>query len=126
MSKELQFLNDNKFGYLATVDENNMPRVRGWGIVSADENGIVFGTMNNKRVYSQLKTNPRAEYIVQTKGFKILRVNGEITFDDNRDAVLAIVEKVPAIKKMYGDAAETNFELVYMKNPEFEWFEMHM
>jgi len=81
--------------------------------------------MNTKRVYAQLKSKPIAEYIVQAKGFKSLRVNGEITFDDNRDAALAMVEKVPQIKKMYGDAADTHFELIYMKNPEFKWFEVN-
>lgn len=51
----ITFANENPASFVATVDENGQPRVRGFLMWYADKTGFYFHTGTMKPVYKQLK-----------------------------------------------------------------------
>lgn len=47
--------------HLATVDSEGQPRTRGMFLYTADEDGLVFHTGSFKKLYTELRENPRIE-----------------------------------------------------------------
>lgn len=125
MSNELNFIKENPMGFLATVDENGKPRVRGFGIMITEDNRILFGTSNKRRTFKQLKVNPYAEWITKSKNSSTLRVSGDVVIEEDMQIKLNTIENNPAIKNMYA-GREEEFEMFYLENVEYDWFEMKM
>lgn len=123
MSKELNFIKENPMGFLATVDENGKPRVRGFGIMITEDNRILFGTSNKRRTIKQLKVNPYAEWITKSKNSSTLRISGDVVIEDDMQIKLYTIENNPVIKKLYA-GREDEFEMFYLDNVEYDWFEM--
>ena len=123
MSKELNFIKENPMGFLATVDENGKPRVRGFGIMITEDNRILFGTSNKRRTIKQLKVNPYAEWITKSKNSSTLRISGDVVIEEDMQIKLNTIENNPVIKKLYA-GRENEFEMFYLDNVEYDWFEM--
>ena len=87
------FMNANKDAYLATL-EDGQPRVRGMGIIRADENGIIIQTSTYKDVYKQLSANPNVELCFHNpkQGIQV-RVSGTVKAVDDtnlKDEIIAL------------------------------------
>jgi len=121
MNKEINFLQENNFGYLATADEHGHAFVRGFAIMVSDEGNIQFGTANFKDIYGQLKTNKHIEFITTAKTGESLRVRGEINFEMDRSVVEKFIESNPSASKMY-KGNEDAFELFYLNDVKYKWF----
>lgn len=113
MSKVVDFLNEAKTYYLATV-EDGQPRVRPFG-ATVEHNGKVYlATNNTKKVYKQLIENPKTEISGMAKG-KWIRLSGEAVFDDSVEAKEAMLEANPALKNMYS-LDDGVFAVFYLEN----------
>lgn len=122
MTREIQFMKDNFMGFLATLDDTGMPRVRGWGIVIDEEGNICFATSNKKKVFQQLKKHAKAEWITMSKTMGTLRFSGEVVFETDENIKLDILNKAPMLKNHYHDKLD-EFEIFYFENPAYNWFE---
>lgn len=125
MSKELNFIKENPMGFLATTDENGKPRVRGFGIMITEDNRILFGTSNKRRTFNQVKVNPHAEWITKSKNSTTLRVSGDVVIEEDMQIKLSTIENNPVTKKLYA-GREKEFEMFYLENVEYDWFEMNI
>lgn len=123
MNKEIKFIKENSMGFLATVDEHNRPKVRGWGIIINEDGNICFGTSNKKRVFKQLQANPRAEWITMSKNMTTLRLYGDVVFETDQAVKQRIVDATPMIKNHYA-GKEDELEIFYLENITFDWFDM--
>lgn len=113
MSKVVDFLNEAKTYYLATV-EDDQPRTRPFG-ATVEHNGKVYlATNNTKKVYQQLIKNPKTEISGMAAG-KWIRLSGEAVFDDSVEAKQAMLEANPALKNMYSLEDEI-FAVFYLDN----------
>ena len=99
MKEVLAFLKQSDIFYLAT-EENGQPRVRPFGAVIGFRDRLYFVTSNQKDVYKQLKANPKVE-ICGTVNGDWMRITGELTEDDNREAKLAMLAEYPQLGGMY-------------------------
>ena len=108
-----QFLSEAETYYLATV-EGDQPRVRPFGTVLLYGGKLYIETGKVKNVSKQLAANPKAE-ICAFKDGKWLRVSGELINDDDRDVKVAMLEKMPSLKRMY-DPDDGNMQMLYFKN----------
>ena len=113
MEKVYRFLDEAGTYYLATV-EGDQPRVRPFGTILLYEGKLYIQTGKVKDVSKQLAANPKAE-ICAFKDDKWLRVACELINDDNREAKVAMLEKMPSLKAMYS-ADDDNTQVLYMKN----------
>ncbi len=100
MSAVLDYLKDCGVFYIATMD-GDQPRVRPFGAVCEFEGKLYFITANTKNVYKQLVANPKVEISAMKGQDSWIRLDGETKFDDRREARVAMLEAVPALKNMY-------------------------
>ena len=97
-SEIIKFVNENPISYLATVD-GTIPRVRAIKIYRADENGIIFHTLNFKDLYKQLQKNPHIEMcFVDSEGKMQVRINGKAEPIEDQKLKEEIVEKRSFLK----------------------------
>lgn len=108
-----QFLDEAQTYYLATV-EGDQPRVRPFGTALVYNGKLYIQTGKVKSVSKQLAANPKAE-ICAFKDGKWLRVAGELINDDDRNAKVAMLEKMPALKSMYSPD-DDNTQVLYFQN----------
>lgn len=125
MNREMQFINENRAGFLATVDENGKPRVRGWQVMDVEENRIILSTSNRKKVFKQLKETPLAEWISMSKNTQTLRANAEVIFENDATIRQNLIDNNPIIQNLYAGRTD-EIEFFYLENLEFDWFEFSM
>ena len=113
LERVYEFLKQCGTYYLATAD-GDQPRVRPFGTVNIFEGKLYIQTGKIKPVSHQIMDNPKVE-ICAFNGGKWLRVAGELVNDDSRDVKVAMLEKMPMLKKMYS-ADDDNTQVLYFKN----------
>jgi pyridoxamine 5'-phosphate oxidase len=101
----VSFANENPVCFIATMD-GDQPRVRGFLMCFADENGFYFATMSPKEVTKQLKTNPKIEVCfynnpTELQHAKQMRVTGKAEFVDDQ----ALHRKICEERAFLGDIA---------------------
>ena len=113
IEKVYYFLNDAQTYYLATVD-GDQPRVRPFGTALLFDGKLYIQTGKVKDVSKQIAANPKFEICAFMNG-TWLRVAGELVDDDNHEAKVAMLEKMPSLKAMYS-ADDDNTQVLYIKN----------
>ena len=96
-SEILAALNANPNCHMATV-EGNKPHVRGMGMVSADEKGIIIQSWTMKDIHQQIVKNPEVELCFNTKDGKQIRVSGRAEIVNDMAIKQDIVAKRPFMK----------------------------
>ena len=114
MNKIVEFLNDTKIFYLATID-GDKPRVRPFGAVMEKDGKIYFCTNNQKDVYRQMRKNPNIEISATKENGDWLRLSGKAVFDSSKDTKQTMLDECPVLKTMYS-ADDGNFEIFYITN----------
>jgi len=99
MSKIVDFLNEAKTYYLATV-EDDQPRVRPFGATVEYNGKIYLSTSSDKKVYAQFTRNPKIELSGIAKG-KWIRITGNAVVDEAIEAKEAMLEANPFLKNIY-------------------------
>lgn len=113
IEKVYQFLDEAKTYYLATVEEDQ-PRCRPFGTALLYDGKLYIQTGKVKAVSKQIAANPKVE-ICAFNGGKWIRIAGELVNDDSRDVKVAMLDKMPMLKKMYS-ADDDNTQVLYFKN----------
>ena len=113
IEKVYYFLNDAQTYYLATVD-GTKPRVRPFGTILLFDGKLYIQTGKVKDVSRQISENPFVEISAFLNGAWI-RIAAELVDDDNHDAKVAMLEKMPSLKEMYS-ADDDNMQMFYLKD----------
>lgn len=113
IDKVYLFLNDAQTYYLATVDQGQA-RVRPFGTILLHDGKLYIQTGKVKDVSKQILANPNVEICAFMNG-TWLRLRGELVEDDNHDAKVEMLEKMPALKAMYS-ADDDNMQMFYFKD----------
>jgi len=96
----LEFLNANPTCYLATSVKNK-PYVRAMRMVSADEKGLIFQTVDGKDLPKQMMENPSVEVCFYNMKENVqIRVAGKATLLEDPDLKKKIVEQRPFLKPL--------------------------
>lgn len=113
MGKVVDFLNEAKTYYLATVDEGEA-RIRPIGATVEYNEKVYLATNNQKDMFKQILNNPSISVSGMSEG-KWIRITGKAVVDNSDDARRAMLEANPAIQNMYsiGDGL---FEVFYIDN----------
>ncbi|MDR2420566.1 MAG: pyridoxamine 5'-phosphate oxidase family protein [Oscillospiraceae bacterium] len=113
MNKATELLKAAGTFYVATV-EGDQPRVRPFGAV-AEVDGKTYICMNNtKKVFAQLKVNPKAE-ITGMVGQDWFRITANILQDDRAEAREAFLAQNEMLRGMY-KADDGIYEVLYLAN----------
>lgn len=117
MHEVLNFLNETKIFFVATI-EGNEPKVRPFGFVMDFQDKLYFCTSNQKNVYQQLKNNSNCEISAANDKGDWIRVKGKVVFDNNMDAKKKVFEIMPALANLYKGAEDPTFEVFYLDDAE--------
>ena len=112
MQEALKFLSDCGIFYLATT-EGDQPRVRPLGFVMEYEGKLMFCTNNTKRMYKQMKENPKVEISGALADGSTLRICGKVGFCSTVEAKKKALEVMPSLSKMYSPE-DGIFEIFYL------------
>ena len=89
----IELIKANPNSYMATV-EADRPHVRGMGIYSVDEDGIIIQTWTIKDIHQQILKNPEVELCFNDRKAGIqVRVSGRAEIIDDLDFKKQVVEK---------------------------------
>jgi uncharacterized pyridoxamine 5'-phosphate oxidase family protein len=113
----IKFANENQVCYIATVD-GAQPRVRGFLMWFADEDGFYFHTGATKEVCKQLKSNPKVEVCFYTpedpQTAKMMRVAGEVEFLDDIALKTRLLEERPFLKAIVTGGPEDPLLVLFL------------
>lgn len=101
MSYTIDFLNDCKIFYLATIKDNK-PAIRPFGAIMEFENNLYFSTANTKSVYEQIVENPFIQIVaLKPESREWIRINGLAVEEKNVRIKSIMLEKCPILKKRF-------------------------
>jgi len=115
MEEVLNFLKEDGYGFLATVD-NGKPRVRPFGFMFEEDAKLYFCTNNKKDVYKQLKALPYIEYSRTSKDMVTVRISGNVAFTQDIDKKEKALNASELVKRGYKSADNPIFEVFYMEH----------
>ncbi len=96
----LDFINANPICYLATSVQNK-PYVRAMRMVSADEKGLIFQTVDGKDLPKQMTENPSVEVCFYNMKENVqIRVAGRAIWLEDLDLKKKIAEQRPFLKPL--------------------------
>lgn len=111
MGKVADYLKEAQTFYLATV-EGDVPKLRPFGAATEIKGRTYLATSNDKKVFEQLKRNPKLEVVAVLKG-NWIRVTGKAVFDDSVEVKAAMLDANPFLKIRYS-AADGKLALFYI------------
>ncbi|MEA4813549.1 MAG: pyridoxamine 5'-phosphate oxidase family protein [Oscillospiraceae bacterium] len=113
MQKVYEFLKKSGAFYLATA-EGNQPRVRPFGAVNVFEGKLYIQTGKVKKVYKQMKTNPKVE-ICGMVNEQWIRIEATVVEDDRVEASQSLLDAYPILNNRY-HAGDGNCTVFYLKD----------
>ncbi|ADG83483.1 pyridoxamine 5'-phosphate oxidase family protein [Thermincola potens] len=117
MKEIVEFLNENKMGAFATVD-NGQPRVRPWGFMMEENGKFYFCTANTKDVFKQLQKVPFCEFTSTSKNMVTVRLAGEVIFTNDVNIKRKVLENNPEVKAIYHSETNPVLEVFYIEHGE--------
>ncbi|MDD7182909.1 pyridoxamine 5-phosphate oxidase [Peptostreptococcus anaerobius] len=120
--KVIEFLNNAKVYYLATVD-GDQPHVRPIGFVMDYKDQLVFSTDARKKMCNQIKKNPKVEISAIDENMNILRLTGKVRFITDTDSQTAAINAFPLFGQMY-TVGDSNFEIYTLDEIEISYTTM--
>ncbi len=123
MQEIINFLNDCKVFFIATVD-GDTPKVRPFGFVMEFEGKMFFCTAKPKPCCKQMQANPKVEICACNQSMEWVRVCGNVVFSDNAAAKAKCFEVMPMLKQVYKGPENPDFAVFYIDNGSAEFCSM--
>lgn len=116
MDEVLQFLTENRSGYLATVDAEGKPHVRVIGLNFIDGKKLYYALSTQKGMYEQIRQNPHVELAVSKPDFsKVVRITGQAHIDDRMEIKQKLFSNSPSLKFLYQSPDNLIFTAMYIE-----------
>ena len=116
MKEILDFLATSPAFYVATIDENNMPKVRPFSFVMEWKGRLTFVTNSSKKVCRQLEKNPGCEICsFDNRRGKWMRISGTVTIFSDVEANRKVFEVMPELKSIYESESNPNLRCFYFE-----------
>jgi len=114
MNEIFEYLKKCGTFYLATMD-GDQPRVRPFGAIDVFEGKVYIQTGNVKKVFAQMKINPKIEISGMANDGSWIRVEASAIRDDRFEVRQHMLDAYPSLKSMYA-ADDGNTEVLYLKD----------
>ena len=110
-------------GSFATIDENDVPDIRGWELQFIENGRPYFTTSSQKKVYRQLQNKPVAAFFCMANGLSV-RICGRIAFLTDEKEIQAIYDHMdPGVQKLYPTIHDNGFLVGYFESGAIEYAE---
>lgn len=98
-----EFLDQNKFGNLATCNDDK-PDTRPFELSFHCDKGMFFYAAADEKITNELEVNPNICFCATDPNYNYVKVNGSVIFSDNEDDKAKILEKSEFAKTVYNDS----------------------
>jgi len=106
----INFIKQVHIAYLATVGENNTPRVRPVSINTVYDNDIYFFTFNNTRKVDEINSNPQVEAVWSNlQNLSQVRIRGKAVLVEDEAIIKRFKADVPKAVEMLPPGMEYLF-----------------
>lgn len=112
MNSAFQLLKEANIFFLATT-EGNQPRVRPFGACMKYDDKLYLCTANTKKIFAQIKVNPKIEISAMLKDGSWLRITGKTVIDPKKGAKAAMLAECPFLQGNY-TPDDNKFEVFYL------------
>jgi uncharacterized pyridoxamine 5'-phosphate oxidase family protein len=114
----ISFIQQVKFGYLATMGADDAPRVRPIGMHTVYGDHLYFFTFANTRKVAEIESNPRVEVVwSRPEERSQVRIRGEMVAEEDAALQQRFRDDNPIVARMLPEAAQHLFRL-YRLEPE--------
>ena len=122
----IAFALKNPLCFLATT-EDDQPHVRAMLMVSADETGYTFTTLNFKMLSRQLHQNPKVEVCLYNNAdnlmySKTMRICGTIEFIEDPEAMDDLAETREKVARISGESIDPHVEIFKITSGEIHFW----
>jgi uncharacterized pyridoxamine 5'-phosphate oxidase family protein len=112
------YIQEVKFGYLATVGVDSAPRVRPIGIYTVYGDDVYWFTLRNTRKVAQIKANPQVEVVwSKLEEQSQVRISGKTVVVEDETINQRFREDNPIIAQLIPEVAQPLIQL-YKLEPE--------
>jgi uncharacterized pyridoxamine 5'-phosphate oxidase family protein len=113
------YIREVKFGYLATVDADNAPRVRPVGIKDIYGDDLYFFTFVTTRKVAEIDNNPKVE-VVWSRLFdqSQVRISGTMVVEEDQAIQQRFKEDNPIVANLLPEGAPPDLFRLYKLQPE--------
>jgi uncharacterized pyridoxamine 5'-phosphate oxidase family protein len=114
----IAYIQEVRFGYLATVGADNAPRVRPIGIYNVYGDDLYWFTLSNTRKVAEIEANPQVEVVwSKLEEQSQVRISGKTVVVEDETIQQRFREDNPIVAKLIPEAAQHLFQL-YKLQPE--------
>lgn len=113
MEDIIKFLETHKYGSLAT-SVKGQPYVRPFEYGFATDEGVFFYTSDDKGVYSQLQSNPRASFCCTDEDLTYVQLTGDVEFTEDDKYKDMMLHRSQNAHKIYKSVDNHRFKVFYM------------
>jgi len=116
------YIQEVKFGYLATVGADNSPRVRPVGIYTVYGDCLYWFTLSNTRKVAEIAANPQVEVVWSNlQEQSQVRISGQLAVETNESVVQQFKADNPIIAQLLPEAAMPLFRLYKLQPDKVYW-----
>lgn len=112
MNEIISFLEQNKFGSLATCKDGKAD-VRPFESVFYCERGLFFYTSEGEDVYEQLKINPYICFCATDQNYNYAKISGTVSFSSSEEDKVKLISSSKFAKKVFADN-KTGMKVFYL------------
>lgn len=114
MEEIINFLENHKYGSFATSD-HGQPYVRPFEYGFKEDKGVFFYTSDDKGVYSQLQSNPKASFCATDENLTYVQLTGDVEFTEEEKYKNMMLQRSENAKKIYGTSDKlSELKVFYM------------
>ena len=118
----IRYIENVKFGYLATVDANNAPRVRPVGIYTVYGDCLYWFTLSNTRKVGEIAANPQVEVVWSNlQEQSQVRINGQLAVKTDEAIIEQFKADNPIVAQLLPEAAQPLFRLYRLQPDKVYW-----
>jgi uncharacterized pyridoxamine 5'-phosphate oxidase family protein len=114
MEEVIDFMEQSKLQYFATIGIDGRPKVRPFKFMFTEEGKLWFCTANHKAVYKELQHQPWIELCASGTNNSWIRLSGMVVFENNLSIKEKVFEVSPLVKSIYNEPNNPLFEVFYL------------
>jgi uncharacterized pyridoxamine 5'-phosphate oxidase family protein len=117
MKDFIEFLNNNKFGSLAT-NSYDKPDVRPFEMVYYSEQGMFFYTTVDSEVAKQLSENSNICFCATDQSYNYVKVSGSVIFSDKQEDKDKILKNSKFAQEIFHNLDISKMKVFYLEHGE--------
>ena len=113
MNEIIAFLQQNKYGSLATCNDSKAD-VRPFELVFYCDRGLFFYTSAGEDVYSQLCANPYISFCATDQAYNYAKVSGTVAFSNSEDDKAKILSNSRFAQTVFANSAVGDMKVFFL------------